>query len=277
MAVVNLIPIRSGLSLSDGGTLRLALTDRDAAAESLQAGRWMEHYLGPDAPGNWPAAVVHGMEAAFAAAPKATGEQIEPARLAGSLLYLHYVDRGEWVEATHVITAAADLPRSVKPSGHERPSDLTDALHAIHLARRGRNPRAARSALRLIDPTSSTARNSLYIGAQAAIALLEGEPLAARGLAAEAKQLLKRTVQTVGVDRLEGSWWDEVIAAASTAAPQPRPVTPLPSRPAAATPIPAPIALPVVVRDDLFAWDPGVPSDLRTIWIRRVSPIELSA
>jgi hypothetical protein len=217
------------------------------------------------------------MEAAFAAAPRATGEQIEPARLAGSLLYLHYVDRGEWVEATHVITEAADLPRLVKPAGHERPTDLTDALHAIHLARRGRNARAARSVLRLIDPKSSTAHNSLYIGAQAVIALLEGEPLVARGLAAEAKQLLKKTVQTVGVDRLEGSWWDEVIAGAATAAPQPRPVAPLPSRPAAPTPIPAPIALPVAVRDDLFAWDPGVPSDLRTIWIRRVGSDRLSA
>lgn len=275
MALTNLVPFSTAHALSDGAVVRLILTRRDKAEELLLAGRWMELYLGPDAPGSWPDEIVQGMEATFASAHQLNGADLERARFAGSMLYLHYVDRGEWSEATHVITRTADLPGPAKLHGHDRPADLTDTLHAIHLGRRGRNPLAARSALRRVHPKSSLARNSLYFGAQATIALLEGEPLAARGLATEAKKQLRKSVRTVGVDRLEDSWWDEVIAAAAPGAFKP-PVA-VPPRPKMSAPVTTPVALAVMARDEQFAWDPGVPSDLRTVWMRRGQQVELSA
>lgn len=277
-SVLNLLPLRIANTYSDGGQLRLLMPRGPEALERLAAGRWLGTYLGPEAPGNWPDDVVQSMEEAISRQPPLTDEQVERARLAGTILYFYYADRREWVEATHVIATAADLPRARMARDADKATDVTDVVHGFHLVMRGRNPLAARSALRSIHPKAAMTRNSLFIGTQSAIALAEGEPLAAYGLANEAKKLLAPTVKSIGVDRLEDSWWDEVIESASTMLVDDGSNAAPPAITLGLAPMPTAFAS--IVRDDLFAWDPGVPSDLRTVWIwrsRTKADLEFSA
>jgi hypothetical protein len=150
------------------------------------------------------------------------------------------------------------------------------ALQALHLALRNRNGTAASTVLRQLPSESSIAGTSLYIGAQAAIALDEGAREAAIGLASEALALLEPLTDRNRLTQLEETWWKEVIARA-TASNSSGSTKPAP-------PHLAPTLRPVVSvaarLDNLFAWDPGVPSDLRTVWIWRANvatKLELSA
>lgn len=276
--LINLLPFRKGFARSDGARLRTLMRGGADAMAYLAAGRWTDSLLSPEAPGNWPDDVVQSLESALARPHPLNLDQLDLALIAGTSLYFYYADRQEWVEANHVIAKASDLPRSAEKRARNSRFDLVDVLHAIHLALRGRNSLAARSDLQRVHPRSAITGNSYYIGARAAIALAEWDPVTAIELATKAKMLLAPSTQSVGTDRLEGSWWDEVIVAAKALLP----LTASDPNPGlqAMLPAPLPISSANGVREGIFAWDPGVPSDLRTVWIwrsRTTADFDLSA
>ena len=345
VSVVNLLPLRNGLSRSDGSWLLALSRGGDEARELIASIYWIDLLHGLTPPGNWPFEVVEAQEAALLRKQPMTENQLDLAVTAGYLLYYHHADREDWIEANHVITRAADLPRQSAVSGtitwetfnsqFNSRFDAIDVMLAAHLALRGKNPRGARSALGRIHPRAFIRRNSLFIGTEAAIALLEDDPVTALERATLAREILAPSLLDVAADQIEDSWWSEVIAQARRAipppgvlvtkpAPQPAPAAAIPQAagvaasapvvPAAPVlpappavpvyavvpmvesakpaktgrgrgkaknaPAPAPAVMGVATREELFAWDPGVPSDQRLVWIWRgttAGSLELSA
>jgi hypothetical protein len=270
-SAVNLLPLRNGLMRSDGAWLMTLARGGPEADESIASMYWIDlvHSLTP--PGNWPPEVVEAQESALSRPQPLTPNQLDLAILAGYLLYFHYADRGDWEEAHHVITKAADFPRPSKRRAYNSRFDIIDVVHAAHLALRGKNPRGARSALERIHHRSFMRRNSLYVGSLAAIALQENDPVTALELATVARNVLEPSLMFVAADRLEDSWWEEVMLRAQALLPAAGAETKNPVRA---------IVGGGVSREELFAWDPGVPSDLRTVWIWRgsaMADLDLSA
>lgn len=260
LSVINLIPLRIGMLTSDGLKLLWLLTGNEQAARLETLGRWGDTLFSEVSPGNWPEEMIREQEQALAPRPITSVEELSVALAAGQMLYLHYADRHDWPEAHHVIAAAADLPR--KGAGGKAGSlfDGVDVYYAVHLALRGSNGLGARAALDRVSPRSPVQSNSLVAGAQAAIALAELDPEAARENARLALERLRLSDRSPGCDRVEATWWDDVLERAEQldAALQQgrRPVIAMVA-PAAAAP-----------RSD-FAWDPGVAPEQRALWLWR--------
>jgi hypothetical protein len=215
--------------------------------------------------------VVEAQESMLISKGSRRGDDLELSIVAGYLLYLHYADRHEWTEANHVITSTVELPREGRGLRGSASFELIDIVYAIHLALRGGNALGGQSSLDRIRRRSPWRRSSLSDGAQAAIALAAGDPETAAHYAERAKRLLASSNDTHGIGRLLNSWWDDVLVSA-TRPLQPEPAAPATARPSLGALIPFP-ASPL----DRFAWDPGVASDYRTIWIwRRRSSLDLA-
>ena len=231
VSLINLLPLRNGITRSDGSWLLSLSRGGDEARELIASIYWVDllHSLTP--PGNWPFEVVEAQEAALLRKQPMSENQLDLAVTAGYLLYYHHADREEWGEAHHVITRAADLPRQAAVSGtitwekfnsqFNNRFDAIDVMLAAHLALRGKNPRGARSALERLHPRAFIRRNSLFIGTQAAIAVLEDDPVTALELATLAREVLAPSLTYVASDQIEDSWWSEVIAQARKAIPPP--------------------------------------------------------
>jgi hypothetical protein len=227
-------------------------------------------------PGKWPFEVVDAQEAALFRSKALTENQLDLAVIAAVMLYYHYADNEDWIEANRIITRAADLPRLPERFPINSRFDALDAIRAAHLTLRGNNPVGARTALEWIHPKSLTCRSSLYIGSVGAIALQQGDAVTALELTTVARNLLAPSLTFIAVNQLEDSWWEEVSKKARKVLP-------------ASGLVPQPIGKPmqiigiaagIATRDDLFAWDPGVPSDMRTVWIWRnqgAAELDLSA
>jgi hypothetical protein len=137
-----------------------------------------------------------------------------------------------------------------------------DSLQALDLALRGQNPKGARF---FLDRAAITGAGSRVLKetALAAILLAEEEHAGALDHAQSARRSQPAAGGATPVDRLVASWSDEIIALARGGlAVAPSPV-PTPAAPAPTVPRTAPAAPPVV------AWDPGVPSDRRALWLWR--------
>jgi hypothetical protein len=275
VAVINLIPLRNGLTRSDGSWLLALARDGDDARELVAAIYWMDllHSLTP--PAKWPFEIVQTQEDALFRSTTLTENQLDLAIVAAVMLYYHHADREDWIEANRVMTKAADLPRLPERFPVNSRFDALDALRAAHLALRGQNPVGARTALEWVHPRSLMCRSSLYIGSVGSVALLQGDAVTALELTSVARNLLTPSLTYVAADQIEDSWWAEVNMEARKLLPAAGLVPQEVGKPMKISGVAAGIAS----RDDLFAWDPGVPSDLRSVWTWRepVQELELSA
>jgi hypothetical protein len=236
--------------------------------------RWGNKLRAAEPPGNWPPDLVQEMESVLYADGAEPPGDIGLSVRAGYLLYFHHADRLDWMEANHVISRAVDLLQRLAP-GH-RTFESLFALYAVHLALRGGNARGARSEVERIAPDSKVRRTSLFLGAQASITLAENDPLAALNMAQSAKKLIAPLIASDAISRVEATWWDEVIARAEALGP----ASPTPLRAIDGGAPARPVIGAAIARGELFAWDPGVPSDLRTVWFwrgRYLAELELSA
>jgi hypothetical protein len=265
----SVVPMRAGRSRNDGSILQSVLTSGPSTASLMRVVRWNDYLLSGETPGSWPADIVEAQEAALTPGASVRPIDIELAILAGYHLYLYYADRHDWAEANHVLTRAVELPRLQGLSKATGPFDLIDVLSAIHLSLRGQNALAARAALARIGPRSSIRRNSLAVGAQASVDLVEKNLNSAILLATKAIRELERADSTTGANRLQASWWEEVISTAKRSLPAMRP-GPIPTS-RTATPVPQ-LRIGAIDSERVggpFSWDPGVASDVRTAWILR--------
>lgn len=266
MAGLNLAPFTIGPVRSDERHLLTLLRGGIAAEAVATESRWLDFLLSPETPGSWPEEIIQEQEQAlFFPGEREAAVPVLPIT-AGYLLYLHYADRHEWIEANHVIARAVDLPRPPKAPAGGSHFDRVDTVYAVHLALRGGNAYGARSAIERIAPRSPMRRSTLFNGAMGAVAMVEGDRELAISRGKKARKLLAPTLAYIGADRLEDSWWQELLERAS-AMTAPDPIV-FVNREA------APIAeawLERSVREDRFMWDPGCVPELRAIWLWRVT------
>jgi Zn-dependent protease len=276
VTLTNVIPARIGTSKNDGYQLRMVLRGRRSADALRQMYRWTEFLLSSGRPAEWPTAMVAELETALLQAGEESPEEIDLAISAGYYLYLYHADRRDWGKASLTLNHAVELPRPQRKAKGSGRFDLVDLLSAIHLALRGRNPLAAIAAFQRVDRRSPIHKNSLAIGAMASIDLAAGNDQKALNLANRAMEMLRKSGSNVGADRLQKSWWNEIICSKPIpeSAPRDEPVkAPRTSHKDVSFTPRQPVIASASQAPDCFAWDPGVPSDLRTRWILRQSGV----
>lgn len=210
----NVLPFNAG---SDGAMLLTLGRWRDNAIDLIAMRDWTGLLDGAAAPRDWPPAIVEQMRACLTRPVQRVAWQVDAALVSGVALYLHDADGGDWRRAEHVsqrLFVSAQLP--VTGVNRElRTGSFT--VNAIDLALRRNDPVNASKVLRLVPSDAPMARDALYVGAQAAIALAEGANDAAIGLARAALASATPETERIGANRVQTRWWTEVVERATAA------------------------------------------------------------
>jgi hypothetical protein len=218
----NLAPIRFGLFRSDGAKLQLLLRGGEPLRRAIEAQRIAGCIVAPTRPRHYPPATVGQAEAIVAdwiTAGRPLG-RLDLAGVAAQLLFYHYADRGD-LELTHRLLWVMTSGPRTRHQRHGGDCQVFDTLLAFHTALWTGDAATARVSLARVPRGGIIRGNSLWFGANAAIALAEGRREQALAAAARAQRCLKESGLRPGADQMEYEWLEHLIARAQ---PEPEPI-----------------------------------------------------